>query len=153
MSDPIVYQSASARFGLPFLFAGQAQKELFVNEAFARLDLLLHPAIEGELAAPPAEPGDGLAWLIGDAASGAWQGHDGAIAGYSGGDWIFLVPIPGLRVWDRTHAQTLLHDGNGWRRLDPPPAPSGGTTIDTEARVAIINLIASLREAGIFSGG
>jgi len=153
MNDPIVYQSASARFGLPFLFAGQAQKELFVNEALARLDLLLHPAVEGELDAPPAAPNEGQCWLVGDGASGVWSGHDGDIAGYGAGGWLFVAPSAGMRIWDRALAQVVLHHEGDWRRVDPPAQPDGGATIDSEARTAIVNLIASLRLAGIFSGG
>ena len=53
------------------MLAGQEQKELFVNELAARLDALLHGAIEAELAVPPASPRDGQAWLIATGASGA----------------------------------------------------------------------------------
>ncbi len=62
MSDPIVFETATAKFELPLLFAGQAQKEFFVNEALSRADLLLHCAIEGETAAPPPAPQAGQVW-------------------------------------------------------------------------------------------
>lgn len=150
MTSPIIFQSRSARHHLPFLFAGQAQKEFFVNEGLATVDLLLHPVIVGEADTPPAEPVDGQAWLIADQATGPWGGKDGQIAGSQAGDWSFVEPFDGLRIWDSTSAQFLLFRG-GWQRLETPAAPAGGASVDTEARAAIDALIEALRNAGIFS--
>ena len=53
------------RFALPFILPGQAQKELFHNEALVRIDLALHPAVEGApAAAPPADPEEGRCWVV-----------------------------------------------------------------------------------------
>ena len=147
---PVTPQSASAtaRHGLPWLFTGQSQKEAFVNESFGRLDLLLHPAIEGTLAAPPADPAEGEAWLVDTGAQGAWAGHDGKIAGWQGGQWLFLAPVAGQTVLDKSCGASIRYM-DGWQRATMPPAPEGGTGADSELRTAFAMLLTQLAAAGI----
>lgn len=147
MSDPIAFTSASPRFGLPLLFSGQAQKELFVNEAHALTDALLHPAIEGEADDPPAAPIEGESWLVGGSPTGAWTDHAGDLACYQTGGWVFAVPRDGLRVLDRATGQDIRYRG-GWQRPARPAEPAGGSTVDSEARAAIASLINALVAAG-----
>jgi hypothetical protein len=149
MSDPIAYTTVTPRFGLPLLFAGQAQKEFYVNEAHALVDALLHAACEGEAAAPPSSPSEGEAWLVGSGASGDWSGEDGKLAAYQSGTWLFVQPNDGMRLFDRATGQVLLYRG-GWQRPAAPAEPTGGSTVDAEARTAIAGLIAALVDAGVF---
>jgi len=148
MSDPLEFTSKSPRFGLPLLFSGQAQKEFFVNEANSLTDLLLHAAIEGEAAAPPPSPSAGECWLVAESPSGDWAGHEGQIASYQAGTWLFASPRDGMRVLDRSRGQDIFYRG-GWQRTDPVSAPEGGTVVDAEARTAIRQLIAALVAGGI----
>lgn len=148
MSDPLEFPSKSPRFGIPLLFAGQAQKEFFVNEAHSLLDLLLHPAVEGIATVPPSDPQEGQSWLIWSNASGAWAGHDWQIASLQGGTWLFCTPRDGMRILDRSTMQDIIYR-NGWIRAVRPSAPQGGATVDTEARAAIAQLIDALAAGGI----
>jgi len=100
MPDPLSFPDATPRHGLPLLFAGQAQKEFFVNEALTRLDLLVHARIAGRASQPPAAPQAGDCWIVGDDATGAWLGQSDSLAGWTGAGWIFCTPSAGLRVWD-----------------------------------------------------
>jgi hypothetical protein len=84
MSDPLTFENSSPRFGLPFLYVGQAQKEFYVNEAL-RARTLLHCAIEGTAATPPATPANGDAWHIASAPTGEWSGQSGKIASWQAG--------------------------------------------------------------------
>lgn len=151
MTDPLAFTSVSPRYALPLLFAGQAQKELFVNEAHALTDALLHPAIEGEADDPPASPAEGECWLVGPAPTGAWEDHAGRLACLQAGSWIFATPRDGMHVLDRTTGQSIRFL-DGWHRPVLPEAPSGGSTVDSEARAAIAELVDILIASGILPG-
>ena len=152
MTDPIDFPSATPRFALPLLFPGQAQKEFYLNEAHALADTLLHAACEGEAADPPASPAEGEAWLVASGASGDWAGEEGKLAARQAGNWLFVAPTEGMRLFDRASGQILLYRG-GWQRPVAPIAPSGGAVVDAEARSAIAGLLAALVEAGILASG
>jgi hypothetical protein len=150
MSDPIVFETATSRFVLPLLFAGQAQKEFFVNEALVRTDLLLHATIEGETAAPPVSPEVGQTWIVAASPTGLFEGHAHCLAGWTADGWRFVTPLDGLRVFDKENAAFRLYRDN-WQRQIVPHSPSGGTTIDTEARAIIGMLLEKLVDAGVFA--
>jgi hypothetical protein len=160
---------ASARFGLPYILPGQAQKELYHNEALALIDAALHAAVEeGPLAAPPGAPTEGQSWIVGDGANGAWAGKEGRIATWTGAGWRFVAPVPGMLAWNIDAGYWLSWSGAAWNggalpaaalhiggqqvvgpRLSDVPSPSGGTIIDAEARDAIDALIATLKTHGL----
>jgi hypothetical protein len=130
------------------MLAGQAQKEGFVNECAARIDALLHGAIEAELASPPATPGDGQCWLVGASPTGDWAGQAGKIAARQAGNWLFFLARDGMKLLDRATGQEIRYNA-GWQIASRPTAPGGGATIDAEARSAIAAILASLTTAGI----
>jgi hypothetical protein len=61
-----------------------------------------------------------------------------------------VEPREGLRVLDRSSGQEIRYRG-GWQRPATPAAPSGGTTVDAEARAAIADLVAALIAAGLLA--
>lgn len=162
---------ASARFSLPFIQPGQAQKEWFHNEALARVDGLLHPAVQAiGLDTPPASPAPGLAWGVGASPTGDWAGHAGEIAVATSGGWRFVAPVAGMTAWLAPEAAWIWHDGVDWRADALPcfgvavggaqvvgaqgaaiPGPSGGATVDAEARSAITAILAALRGHGLIA--
>jgi hypothetical protein len=128
--------------------AGQAQKEVHVNEAIERLDALLFLAIESEAAAPPASPADGKSWLIGVSPSGDWSGRAGQIASRQSGNWLFTPPQAGMRLLNKATGQDIRFV-TSWNAPAKPTAPSGGTAIDAEARTTIGAILAVLVAVGI----
>ncbi|MDC0887376.1 DUF2793 domain-containing protein, partial [Altererythrobacter sp.] len=102
MALPLSFESASARHRLPLLFAGQAQKEIVVNEALARIDSLLQPSAEGVRDDAPAAPSAGETWIVGIDAAGSWAGKSNSLATYSAGDWLYCEPVSGMRCYIRS---------------------------------------------------
>lgn len=149
MSDAL-FDSSTPRFALPLLFAGQTQKEGFINEITARIDTLLFLAVEGEANTPPATASDGKSWLVGDAPSGPWEAHPGQIASRQGGNWLFTIPVAGMRLFNKATGQDMRWDQT-WTSVRRPAAPSGGNTVDAESRLAITAIIEALAAAGIVS--
>lgn len=159
----------SARFGLPFILPGQAQKEAFHNEALAQVDAALHVCIEGDPTPDlPTDPGVGQSWIVASGAGGAWAGKTDQLACWTGGGWRFTRPVPGMIVWNIDAGYWLYWTGTAWSdggwpvsalkvggqqvvgpRLETVPSPSGGTTIDLEARAALDAVIVALRTHGL----
>lgn len=151
MSDPITFNSSTPRFALPLLYAGQSQKELYVNEGFSLTDALMHGAIEGESATPPATPADGQSWMVATGATGSWSGQSGKLACHQGGQWIFVQPSDGMAILNKATGQVIRRVGGIWKAPTAPAQPSGGTVVDSQARDSINLLLQKLRDAGIFA--
>ena len=156
------------RLALPLLQPGQAQKEMYHNEALARLDLAVQAAvIAAGTNIPPDDPEPGDAWIAGDAPTGAWAGQARAIAGWSESGWRFLAAAEGMRAWVMESDGFALFSGGAWRtgeaygrliidgeqvvgpRAEAIDEPDGGATVDSEARAAIGAILAALREHGL----
>jgi len=86
---------------------------------------------------------------VNTAPSGDWSGQGGKFASRQAGSWLFTTPRDGMRLLNRANGQDLRFSG-GWRAATRPAAPTGGTTVDTQARVAIMQLFDTLVNAGIF---
>lgn len=156
---------------LPLLFAGQAHKDLFHNEALVRIDTLLHPVVESaDLNVPPSAPSIGVCWIVAAGGTGEWAGRDDAIACWTEGGWRFVAPRHGLTalVADRGHA--MWYDGTGWQdaavradgihvagdrvvagRQGSISGPTGGSIVDVEAREAVDRILSALRAHGLIS--
>ena len=157
------------RLGLPLLAAGQAQKELFHNEALALIDLVAGAGVEAVgVNAPPAAPTPGQAWVVGPAPTGDWAGHADALTGWTAGGWRFVAAREGLAVWSAADDTVARRRGGAWEignlrghavvidgvavvgpRQPGIVEPNGGAVVDAEARAAIGAVISALRAHGL----
>lgn len=150
MADPISFTSTSPRFELPFLFAGQSQKEFYVNQAHALTDALLHTVVQGVANGPPTNPAAGECWIVGDTPTGLWAGRAASIAAFEAGTWLYISPHDGMQVYDKAAGQRASF-ADGWQHAGSVGVPSGGATVDAQARTAIGQLVTALVSAGILA--
>ena len=161
----------TSRLGLPLLVAGQTAKEAFHNEALALIDLVLAGSVEATpLVAPPAGPTLGRLYRVASGATGAFAGHDGALAGWTEGGWRFILPVEGMRLTERTTGLGLAYRDGAWSsgsmrasevlvggakvvgaRQPAIAEAADGTFIDTQARAAVASILASLRNHGLIA--
>ncbi|MBN8291145.1 DUF2793 domain-containing protein [Rhodobacter sp. NTK016B] len=101
----------STNLTLPYLQASQAQKHVTHNAALEALDLIVQLVLQSfSQTTPPLAPDDGQVWAVGNGAVNDWVGHDGELAAWSNGGWLFITPRPGwrgamgseVRVWNGT---------------------------------------------------
>jgi len=161
----------TARLGLPLLAAGQAQKEISHNAALAMLDVLVQPVVHrfGDND-PPVAPVIGQSWIVGSAPTGDWTGQPHAIATWRGEGWEYLMPAEGSRFWVVADGLWAGFGEGGWTRGILPcvslkiggdqvvgarqpaiAAPTGGSTVDTEARTALAAVIVALKTHGLIA--
>lgn len=163
--------SNTHRLKLPLLHAGQAQKEIWHNEALALLDLLVQPVVQSVGATePPAMPAPGDCHVVGDGAQDAWAGYDHSVAGWTEAGWRFVIPAEGMRfliagtmvpitfvegVWRTGVLAASELSVNGLKvvgeRGGAVAVPAGGATIDSEARAALSSIIAALTAHGLIA--
>jgi hypothetical protein len=157
------------RLGLPLLATAQAQKEMTLNEALALLDSAVQAVVLAIAPSTvPASPSPGQSWIVGAGASGAWTGHDGALASWTSGGWRFVAPFEGMAVWSLADDVPARHAAGVWEigtlkaarlfvngdqvvgvRQPAIADPAGGSTVDVEARDAISQLIDALKTHGL----
>lgn len=161
--------SRTPRLAIPFLAAGQAQKEFTHNEALQTLDALVAAAVETvPQASPPGTPAAGDCYLVASAPTGAWAGQAGKLATFTAGGWRFIAPVEGLTVYVRSSAQPATYRLGAWElgtlrgsslvlggqqvvgsRGAAIASPSGGSTVDSQARAALVLVLDALRQHGL----
>lgn len=161
--------STTPRLSLPFIAPGQAQKELFHNEGMQILDVLVGGAVEqAPLATPPTSPELGSCYIVGASPTGEWSDHGDHLASFTQGGWRFITPKEGMSVYVRGSGMIAAYREGGWQvgtlegsqvtiggkkvlgaRGIAIASPSGGGTVDSEARVAIGQILVAMREHGL----
>lgn len=139
----------SANLKLPYMAAAQAQKHVTHNEALELLDSIAQLSVVAfDATVPPLSAAEGEVWSIGLGAVNDWAGHDNALAVWSNGGWLFIVPKTGWRA--ALQDDLRVFDGTGWVKPALPdlqnlPGVGIGTNFD------VSNVLAVAGEASLFT--
>jgi hypothetical protein len=121
--------SDTYQFNLPLLDAAQAQKHVTMNEALARLDAAAQLRLVSTTeTVPPVGVADGTAYAVATGGVNDWDGHDGDIAVFANGGWVFMTPKSGWRAWVESDADFALFDGFSWHTSALGFSPRSGVT-------------------------
>ncbi|RUO97834.1 DUF2793 domain-containing protein [Hyphomicrobium sp.] len=114
---------------LPYILASQAQKHVTHNEAIRALDCLVQLGVESRtLTSPPTSPADGDRYIVATAATGAWTGAAGKIAGFQDGAWMFYDPQEGWIAWVADHHELVVYSAGAWAPFTSGGGSGGGLT-------------------------
>ncbi len=79
------------------------------------LDTLVQLAVlDRDLTAPPGSPAEGESWIVKAGATGAWAGHDDAIASWQDGGWQFSAPKIGWVAFVSDEGTLVVWNGSAW---------------------------------------
>jgi len=103
-------------------------------------------AVETDPAAIVPLPGQ--SWLVGSGATSDWLDHDDQVAGWTGNGWMFIAPLPLMRVYVETIDNFAIYRGS-WQMVEAVASPAAGAVVDIEARMVIDSILAALEAQGI----
>lgn len=165
--------STSPDLGFPFIAQQQVEPEVTHNESLIVLTALCKGVVNSAVDTPPGSPTDGDAYIVGSTPTGVWTGKANLIAIAYNGSWYFIPGFndagtqiaigarhEGITIYCQTTNALKLWTGSAWttKYLTVVAAQqaaiadaTGGSTVDTEARAALNDLLAKCRTLGLIA--
>lgn len=145
-------QTQTAKLQLPYIASSQAQKHITHNEALRMLDALVHMSVKArDIKAAPQDPKEGERYLIGQAATGLWAGHDNQIAAWQDGAWAYFLPANGWRIWVETEKRLYAWQEDSWEPVGQSDMQGPLSTLGVNASADETNRFAVRSPASLFS--
>ena len=109
--------ATTSHLEITLLEQSQAQKEITINEALARIDAVVNTGvIDRDLATPPVSPASGDAYIVAASPTGAWSDKAGQVA-YFDQIWRFIAPREGLTLWVNDENIHVVYNGSAWQTI------------------------------------
>ncbi len=146
--------SQSPRLKLSYILPQQSQKHVTANESFRRLDALVQLGVRSAaLAAEPASPAEGDAYILPASASGASWGlmATGAVAAFQDGQWLEHLPRAGWRAYVEDAGKFHVHNGAAWNEEASAGGAGSFTTVGVNTIADASNRLAVKSDAALFS--
>lgn len=159
----------SPRLGFPLITSSQTQKDVTHNEAILALDRLVALGVASRtVASPPITVSIGDIYIVPVDGAISWAQPAGTMMQWQGSGWLAVVARPGQLALVVDEGVMLIFR-QSWQSLWPVAGlevagrsvlaatpttislPSGGATVDSQARTAIAAIVALLIQQGIAS--
>lgn len=113
-----------------------------------RVGALLHLSVKSRsTTTPPGSPSAGDRYWIPTGGTGAWAGHDHAVAVYRSGAWVFEAVAKGVLAYDESDGATYSYTGSTWTAIG-----TGGSGYLTTANTGLIPLTGAVQLPQYASG-
>ena len=107
--------TTTSHINITLVEQSQAQKEVTVNAALARIDAILNTGAKSRATAtPPGSPIAGDVYIVAASPTGAWAGQAGNITFYDQ-TWKFITPREGMTLWVNDEDTVYIYDGATWQ--------------------------------------
>lgn len=141
----------SPHLGIAFVEQAQSQKEVTVNQAFARIDAILNSGAKSRaIATPPASPAAGDLYIVAASPTGDWAGQVGKLA-YFDSIWRFIAPLEGITLWVNDENLVYSYDGAAWVLSNNPTEFQNLTKIGINATADTTNKLSVSSGAILFN--
>lgn len=139
--------------------------------ALALLDAIVAGAVDAiGLNDPPTSPTAGSCYIVGSQPTGEWLGKADHVAAFSVAGWRLIAPVAGMSLTVRPTGLIATYGTSGWEvgmvrasqllvgdrqvvgsQAAAIASPAGGTTIDSEARAVVGQILSALRSHGLIA--
>ena len=110
------------RWGMPFIAQHQAQKEVTVNQAIAKIDCLLGGCVESRQALQmPVAPQDGVLYIAPTGSLSGWEAILPTVSSHDillyQGTWRIIKPQTGMLLWVHDENALIVFTNGLWHTL------------------------------------